>query len=74
MGKFNGQRTSMIKATKANRTVGHAVRVGHMREHAMVCSDYAIKTIQIAFPENIEKITEERQSQLNELKQSMEWT
>jgi hypothetical protein len=47
----------MIKATKANRTVGHAVRVGHMREHAMVCSDYAIKTIQIAFPENIEKIT-----------------
>ena len=35
---------------------------------------YAIKTIQIAFPENIEKITEERQWQLNEIKQSMEWT
>jgi hypothetical protein len=45
-----------------------------MREHAKVCSDYAIKTIQIAFPENIEKITEERQLQLNEIKQSMEWT
>jgi hypothetical protein len=28
----------------------------------------------IAFPENIEKITEERQWQLNEIKQSMEWT
>ena len=45
-----------------------------MRENAMVCSDNAIKTMQIAFPENIEKITEERQWQLNELKQSMEWT
>ena len=53
----------------AIRTVGQAVGVGHMREHAMVCSDYAIKTIQLAFPDQIEKITQERQWQLNELKQ-----
>jgi len=53
----------------AIRTVGQAVGVGHMREHAMVCSDYAIKTIQIAFPDQIDKITQERQWQLNELKQ-----
>ncbi len=52
----------------AIRAVGQAVGVGHMREHAMVCSDYAIKTIQIAFPDQIDEIKQERQWQLNELK------
>ena len=56
-------------AKNAVRTTGQAVGVGHMREHAMVCSDYAIKTIQLVFPDNLDKITEERQWQLNELKQ-----
>ena len=55
-------------AKNAIRTVGQAVGVGHMREHAMVCSDYAIKTIQLAFPDQIDKISQERQWQLNELK------
>lgn len=56
-------------AKNAIRTIGQAVGVMHMREHTMVCSDYAIKTIQLAFPEKIDKITQERQWQLNELKQ-----
>jgi hypothetical protein len=56
-------------AKNAIRTVGQAVGVGHMREHAMVCSDYAIKTVQLAFPGQMDKITQERQWQLNELKQ-----
>jgi hypothetical protein len=51
----------------ALRTAGHAIGVGHMREHAMVCSDYAIKTIQLAFPDNADKIEAERQWQLNKL-------
>ena len=51
----------------AIRAAGHAVAVGHMREHAMVCSDYAIKTVQLVFPNNIAKITEERQWQLDTL-------
>ena len=55
-------------AKNAIRTAGHAVGVGHMRAHAMVCSDYAIKTIQVAFPDQTEKISQERQWQLNELK------
>ena len=55
-------------AKNAIRTVGQAVGVGHMREHAMVCSDYAIKTIQLAFPDQIDKISQERLWQLNELK------
>lgn len=50
------------------RAVGHAVAVGHMREHAMVCSDYAIKSIQLAYPKDSEKITIERQWQLDSLK------
>lgn len=45
-----------------------------MREHAMVCSDYAIKTIQLAFPDQINKITQERQWQLDELKQILSLT
>ena len=52
----------------AIRTIGHAVVVGHMKEHAMVCSDYAIKTIQLVFPDQIDKINQERQWQLNQLK------
>ncbi len=52
----------------AIKTAGQAVGVGHMKEHAMVCSDYAIKTIQLAFPGEGGKITEEREWQLKELK------
>ena len=51
----------------ALRVVGQAVGSGHMKEHAMVCSDYAIKTVQLAFPMDKEKITEERQWQLKAL-------
>ena len=56
-------------AKNAIRACGQAVGVGHMREHAMVCSDYAIKTIQLAFPDQIDKISQERKWQLIELKQ-----
>lgn len=51
----------------AIRAVGQAVGVGHMKEHAMVCADYAIKTVQLAFPNDREKITEERKWQLRAL-------
>lgn len=50
------------------RTIGQAVAVGHMKEHAMVCSDYAIKTIQLHSENNLETITSERQWQIDELK------
>ncbi len=56
-------------AKNAIRTVGQAVGVGHMKEHAMVCSDYAIKTIQLAYPNAKERITEEREWQLKALKE-----
>ena len=51
----------------AFRAAGQAVGVGHMKEHAMICSDYVIKTVQLIYPNQLEKITEERQWQLDEL-------
>jgi len=58
---------SEIKKT-ALRVAGQAVASGHMREHAMVTSDYAVKTIGLISSNNIDAITFEREWQLNELK------
>lgn len=51
------------------RTVGQAIGSGHMREHAMVASDYAIKATQLFYPHQLDKISEERLWQLACLKQ-----
>ena len=51
----------------AFRTVGQAVASGHMKEHAIVASDYAIKTIGLITNNNMDAITKERKWQLNEL-------
>lgn len=55
-------------ARAALRAAGHAVGTGHMKEHAIICSDYAVKTIQLVFPGDSVKITLEREWQLHELK------
>ncbi|MBK5200066.1 MAG: hypothetical protein JJE21_00850 [Spirochaetaceae bacterium] len=52
----------------ALRATGQAVGSAHMREHSMVSSDYAIKTIGLLTSNNIEAITVERMWQLNELR------
>ncbi|WP_373471635.1 putative immunity protein [Carnobacterium alterfunditum] len=52
----------------ALRVAGQAVGSGHMREHAMVASDYAVKTIGLLNSNNINAVTREREWQLNELK------
>ena len=49
------------------RVIGQAVSSGHMREHAMVASDYAIKVINIRYGNDITKVQEERNWQLEEL-------
>jgi hypothetical protein len=51
----------------ALRTAAHAIATAHVKEHAMICSDYAIKTIQLLYPDRLHKVTEERQWQLREL-------
>lgn len=52
----------------ALRVVGHAVASGHMREHAIIASDYAVKTIGLITSDNMEAITIEREWQLDEIK------
>lgn len=49
------------------RAAGQAVAVGHMKEHAIVCSDYAIKVIQLYAGNDINEITKERIWQIEEL-------
>lgn len=61
-------------AIAAARAIGHAVSVGHMRGHAVVCSDYAIKAVGLDSKADMNKITEERQWQLNELEQYSEYS
>ncbi len=51
----------------ALRVVGQAVASGHMKEHAIVASDYAIKFIGLINDGNMTPIRTERQWQLSEL-------
>jgi hypothetical protein len=50
------------------RAVGHAIASGHVKEHAMVASDYAIKAIGLIHKNDEVSITSERQWQLMSLK------
>lgn len=52
----------------ALRTVGQAVASGHMREHAMVASDYAVKVINLLYPHNRDAVNKERLWQTDCLK------
>lgn len=52
----------------ALRVVGHAIASGHMKEHAMVASDYAIKLIGLIHNNDIKRIYDERNWQLGEMK------
>lgn len=65
--KLARESDSEIKKT-ALRVVGQAVGSGHMREHAMVASDYAIKAINLTSPNNFNALSEEREWQLKKLK------
>lgn len=48
----------------AAKIYAQAIATGHMRGHAIVSSDYAIKLINIEHPKNPEKVIEERQAQI----------
>ena len=47
------------------RTIGHALSVCHMRDHAMVASDHAVKVINILYPGDMGAVSDERVWQLN---------
>ena len=52
----------------ALRTAGQAIGTGHMREHAMVASDYAIKAINLKYPNDMNAVRAEREWQIAALK------
>jgi len=53
----------------AMRAAGHAVGSGHMREHAMVASDYAVQTVGLLTSNDFVAVTAEREWQISELRQ-----
>ena len=53
----------------ALRVIGHAVSAGHMKEHAMVASDYAVKVINLLHPDNMDAVKKERLWQIEHLKE-----
>lgn len=53
----------------ALRVAGQAVSTGHMGEHAMVASDYAIKVVNLLFPDDLEAVKQERTWQIDLLKE-----
>ena len=53
----------------ALRVVGHAMACAHMREHAMVASDYAVKVISLLHPDCMESVREERLWQIHHLQE-----
>ncbi len=52
----------------AFRVAGQAIGTGHMREHAMVASDYAIKVVNLKYLDDMEAVKEEREWQIATLK------
>lgn len=70
-----GFKVHQLAKKNNNETVKTALRVtqaigtGHMREHAMVASDYAIKFVNLTHPNNEAAVIAERQWQINQLNQ-----
>lgn len=56
----------------AFRVIGHAVASGHMKEHSIVASDYAVKVINLLYDNDLQKVREEREWQLKTLSESVE--
>ncbi|WP_238928324.1 putative immunity protein [Bulleidia sp. zg-1006] len=54
------------------RVFAQSIATGHMRAHAIVSSDYAIKVINILFPKNMIKVEEERNRQIELANQILE--
>ena len=62
-------KTCADPATQAAlRSAGQAVGTGHMREHAMVAADYAIKAVNLKYPGDRAAIKAEREWQIATLR------
>lgn len=54
-------------ARAAWRVAGHAVATAHMREHAMVASDYAVQVVSLLHPDSMDTVRKERLWQIRHL-------
>lgn len=54
-------------ARAAWRVAGHAVATAHMREHALVASDYAVKVVSLLHPDSLDEVRKERLWQIRHL-------
>ena len=54
-------------ARAAWRVAGHAVATAHMREHAMVASDYAVQVVSLLHPDSMDEVRKERLWQIRHL-------
>lgn len=61
------RRNSNVIETTCLRVIGHSISISHMKEHAIVASDYSIKLINIIYNDQ-EHIIKERQWQIKTLK------
>lgn len=57
-----------MTVSTALRVAGHAAATAHMREHAMVASDYAVKVINLLYPDRMDMVETERLWQIKQLK------
>ena len=49
---------------KVYRTLGQVAATPHVKRHALVASDYAIKLINLLYPKDLDKIRKEREAQI----------
>lgn len=56
----------------ALRVAGQAVATAHMREHAMVASDYTVKAVNIQHPGDLGAAAQERKWQIDTLRQELQ--
>lgn len=49
---------------KAYRTLGQIAATPHVKRHALVASDYAVKLVNTMYPSNLDEVRKEREAQI----------
>ena len=50
---------------KVYRVLGQVAAIPHVKRHALIASDYAIKLINVMYPKNLEEVKKERETQIS---------
>ena len=53
---------------KVYRTLGQVAATPHVKRHALVASDYAVKLVNLLFPNNLDEVRAERETQISMMK------